>query len=126
VVHEYGNICQAVTELAIEAATSISTDEFRTLNRCLDDAIADAVSSYALGGEMPVADPARELLARLDFLQEQHRRLTDIASGAFSAIRAGNVGAAGATGFLLAHALSELCALVERVVPQIRAAATSD
>src|SRR5678816_2766085 len=36
VVHTYGNICQAVTELAIENAAAITTDEFHTLNRCLD------------------------------------------------------------------------------------------
>src|SRR5688572_13769107 len=42
VVHCYGDVCQAITGLAIERAAAISTDEFRTLNRCLDNAIADA------------------------------------------------------------------------------------
>src|SRR4029453_5676354 len=36
VVHTYGNICQAVTELAMEYDAAITTDEFHTLNRCLD------------------------------------------------------------------------------------------
>src|SRR5437016_4099058 len=46
VVHDYGDVCQAITELALELEAPISTDDFRTLNRCLDDAIAGAVTQY--------------------------------------------------------------------------------
>ena len=46
VVHEYGDVCQAITELAVELNAPISTDDFRTLNRCLDDAIAGAATEY--------------------------------------------------------------------------------
>ena len=37
VVHDYRDLCQAVTDLAFEVGKSIETDEFRTLNRCLDN-----------------------------------------------------------------------------------------
>ena len=47
VVHDYGDICQAITELADEIQAPITIDEFHTLNRCLDDAIAEAVTEYA-------------------------------------------------------------------------------
>src|SRR6186713_2298855 len=46
VVHDYGDVCQAITELAVETDAPISTDDFRVLNRCLDDAIAGAVTEY--------------------------------------------------------------------------------
>jgi hypothetical protein len=46
VVHDYGDICQAITELAVEINAPISTEDFGTLNRCLDDAIAGAVAEY--------------------------------------------------------------------------------
>jgi hypothetical protein len=46
VVHDYGDVCQAVTGLAVELDVAIATDDFQTLNRCLDDAIAAAVSEY--------------------------------------------------------------------------------
>ncbi len=46
VVHDYGDVCQSVTQLAGEQEEPISIDEFRTLNRCLDDAIADALPSH--------------------------------------------------------------------------------
>jgi hypothetical protein len=49
VVHDYGDICQAVTELAEEMNAPITVDEFRTLNRCLDDAIAEAVTEVDRG-----------------------------------------------------------------------------
>jgi hypothetical protein len=40
VVHNYGDVCQAVTGLALEQEAPILIDEFRILNRRLDDAIA--------------------------------------------------------------------------------------
>jgi hypothetical protein len=54
VVHDYGDICQTITELAIQTDAPISTDDFRTLNRCLDEAIrgtmrrADSVCPHPL------------------------------------------------------------------------------
>jgi hypothetical protein len=95
VVHDYGDVCQCVTALAVERQVPISTDEFRTLNRCIDNAIADAVASFAA----------------------EHLRLTDIARQALTAIRTGNIGIGGATGTLLAHALDELRSLTERTLP---------
>ena len=55
VVHGYGDVCQAVTELAIESESPISADEFKTLNRCLDEAIAQAVTEYARQRDLSVA-----------------------------------------------------------------------
>jgi hypothetical protein len=52
VVHDYGDVCQSITELAIERDAPISVGDFRVLNRCLDDAIASAVTEY--GRERPM------------------------------------------------------------------------
>ena len=46
VVHDYGDVCQTITELAMETDAPIATDDFRTLNKCLDEAIASAVTMY--------------------------------------------------------------------------------
>jgi hypothetical protein len=43
----YGDVCQSITDLAVETRAPISSDDFRTLNRCLDDAIAGAVTEFA-------------------------------------------------------------------------------
>ena len=44
VVHNYGDLCQAITDLAFEKEAPFEVDEFRTLNRCLDNAIAVVVN----------------------------------------------------------------------------------
>jgi hypothetical protein len=42
VVHDYGDVCQSITDLAVEKESTIATGDFRTLNLCLDEAIAGA------------------------------------------------------------------------------------
>ena len=55
VVHDYGDLCQAITDLAVEENVPIKVDEFRTLNRCLDNAIADSVTEFAYERDLLVA-----------------------------------------------------------------------
>ena len=55
VVHDYGDLCQAITDLAVERDAPFSIDEFRTLNRCLDNAIADAVTKFRYLRESAIA-----------------------------------------------------------------------
>lgn len=43
VVHDYGDVCQAITEVVTEKRAPISADEFRILNRYLDEAIASVI-----------------------------------------------------------------------------------
>lgn len=47
VVHVYGDVCQAITQLALDQNAPISVAEFKTLNGCLDTAIAEAVTEHA-------------------------------------------------------------------------------
>src|SRR6185295_8178755 len=105
VVREYGDVCQSVTDMAIEQTASISADEFRTLNRCLDDAIADAVTSFGAARQNSLKDGAQSLHERMDYFSDEHRRLTHIAIRAFSAIRTGDIGVRGSTGNALRRAL---------------------
>ena len=58
VVHDCGDICQAVTELAAEMKALVTIAEFHTLNRCLDNAIADAVTPYASGPDDEISAQA--------------------------------------------------------------------
>jgi hypothetical protein len=119
VVHDYGDVCQCVTALAVEQNEVISTDEFRTLNRCLDNAIADAVASFGVAHQSSVDRQAQSWQQRLDVFAAEHRRLVDIAMQSFAAIRTGNIGTTGATGTLLDHALAELRSLTDRALPEI-------
>jgi hypothetical protein len=47
VVHDYGDICQAITELAGDTDLNLTIEEFRILNLCVDNAIAEAVTEYS-------------------------------------------------------------------------------
>ena len=118
--YDYGDVCQSVTELAVEQKAVMSTDEFRTLNRCLDNAIADAVTPFAHAHQRLTSHQTENLQARLDFFAHEQRRLVDVATKAYSAIKTGHVGLTGATGLLLLHALGELGSLPERTLPEIR------
>ncbi len=71
VVHEYGDVCQSVTELAVEQKARITADEVRTLNRCLDNAIADAVSSFGQSRQLLMNDQAETLQQRLKFFSDE-------------------------------------------------------
>lgn len=115
VVHDYGDVCQCVTALAVERATPISTDEFRTLNRCLDNAIADAVASFGAASQVSADARAQTLQQRLVDYIADHRRLNAIARQSFTAIKTGNIGPGGATGDLLTHTLKELDELTDRL-----------
>ena len=74
VVHDYGDLCQAITDLAFERSAPIEIDEFRTLNRCLDNGIADAVTEYAFQRSSLVEDRSvKALNERLGFLAHELR-----------------------------------------------------
>jgi hypothetical protein len=122
VVHDYGDVCQCVTALAVEQDVPISTDEFRTLNRCLDDAIADAVASFGSARQTSIEGQAETLQQRLVVFAAEHHRIIDIAIKSLVAIQTGNIGTSGPTGKLLAHALEELHSLTDRTLPEIRLA----
>jgi signal transduction histidine kinase len=120
VVYDYGDLCQAITELAVERRAQIDVDEFRTLQRCLDHAIAVAVTAFSGPRNPSVADHgALALGERVDRLMQQ-RNLAQTATLALSAIKAGHVGLSGATGALLDGSLVKLSNLIGRSLAEIR------
>lgn len=121
VVHDYGDLCQAVTDLAFDRGTQFAIDEFRTLNRCLDNAIADAVTEFSLLRDLALEDQ-RSLLAneRLGFIMHELRNSLATATLAVSALEAGNLTLAGATGAVLKRSLSGLDSLISRSLEDVR------
>lgn len=76
VVHDYGDLCQAITDLALEVTAPVEIDEFQTLNRCLDNGIADAVTEYSYQRSPAVANyRVLALSERLGFLAQELRDL---------------------------------------------------
>ena len=123
VVMDYGDVCQSVTGLAVEMNAPISTDDFRTLNRCLDDAIAGAVTQFGHGRNQSTLDGASARGSeRLGFLAHEVRNLTNTAILAFDVLKTGNVGVAGSTGAVLQRSLMGIQALIGRSLAEIRLA----
>ena len=123
VVHGYGDVCQVITELAIEMNAPVTLREFRTFNRLLDNAIADAVSSFTLHRDTPAkGDGAHALHQHLGSVAEAQRKLVDAALVALDAVKYGNVGLMGATGSMLEDSLKKLRVLIDRSLPEVRLA----
>ena len=121
VVHDYGDLCQAITDLAFDRRAPIEIDEFRTLNRCLDNAIAVAVTEFSYQRDFMSADKqAHELNERLGFFAHELRNLINTATLALTAIKVGNVGLGGATGAVLDRSLVGLRNLIDRSLTEVR------
>jgi signal transduction histidine kinase len=120
VVHDYGDICQAVTELAVELAAPIDADDFRTLNRCLDDAIASAVTEFGRSRRYAGGEEQDRERQRNGFFTHELRNLVNTATVAFGVLKTGNVGIGGSTAAIVDRSLSGLRALIARSVAEVR------
>jgi signal transduction histidine kinase len=121
VVHDYGDVCQTVTDLALETNAPISTEDFRTLNRCLDEAIASAVTMYERESQRSHSDQATDRdNERMGFLIHELRNLVGTALVAFEVLKSGNVGVGGSTGAVLNRSLTGLRDLIARSLDEVR------
>jgi signal transduction histidine kinase len=120
VVHDYGDICQAITEIAVEQRLPITTDEFHTLNRCLDTAIAEAVSEHA---RITTESRSTEEIERSGQLAHETRDILNTALLAFHLLKRGTVAINGSTGTVLGRSLMSLRDLVDNTLSDIRMAA---
>lgn len=122
VVHDYGDLCQAITDLAFERDAPFSVDEFRTLNRCLDNAIADAVTEFSSQRDTAMlAVQTSEVNQRLGFLMHELRNALSAATLATEAMRVGNLTPNGATGAVLQRSHKAMSTLIERSLVEVKA-----
>ena len=124
VVHDYGDICQAITDLAVERGAPFSVNEFRTLNRCLDNAIADAVTEFSAR-----RDKNRSLKQSADenerrgVLVHELRNHLHAATMAYRVLETGRVATGGSTGELLRRSLVSMSRLLGSSLAEVRATA---
>jgi signal transduction histidine kinase len=121
VVHDYGDLCQAITDLAVERDAPFGVDEFRTLNRCLDNAIADAVTEFSFQRDVTIARKQEHAFEqRIGMLAHELRNLVSSAKLALAALEVGNLSVSGATGGVLKRALHAMTTLVNATISEIR------
>lgn len=120
VVHDYGDVCQAVTELAVELHAPITTEEFQTLDRCLGTAIAEAVTEHA---RITACSRDTEEVERLGQLTHEIRNMLNSAVLALGILETGTVPSKGSIGALLGRSLVGLADLVDSTLADVRMAA---
>ena len=116
VVHDYGDLCQAVTELAIELKSPISADEFKTLNRCLDEAIAQAVTEFARQRDLSHSHHANDR----GFFAHELRNLLNNAFLSYEVLKTGTVGIGGSVGAVLGRNLIAMRELIDLSLDEVR------
>ena len=120
VVHDYGDLCQAITDLAFERDAPFSIDEYRTLNRCLDNVMADAVTEFS--AQRDVALAAEQNLQdneQLGFLMHELRNALGTATLAVTAMEMGNLTLAGATGAVLKRSHASMVRLISNALAEV-------
>jgi signal transduction histidine kinase len=117
VVHDYGDLCQVITGLAVERNISLSVDDFQTLNLCLDDAIAGAVTSFTQHRERAIAGEGTE---RLGILAHEMRNVLGAAMLSFASIKKGLVAPGGSTSAVHDRCLLRMHSLIDRSLADVR------
>jgi signal transduction histidine kinase len=122
-VHDYGDFFQAVTDLAIELHSQIDAEEFRTLHRCLDQAMADSVTAFCYqwdhGRRTHDTEVFRE---QLGVLVHEARNLVATANYAMLSMTTGKALIRGPADQILTRCLTGLRNLIERSVAAVRSA----
>jgi signal transduction histidine kinase len=117
VVHDYGDICQSITELAVQQHVPIEGEEFRILNLCLDDAIAEAVTEF---GNQRDREAAKQSVERSGVFAHELRNLTSTALMSFDIILRGRASPDSNTGAILRRSLMRLRELVDLSLAEVR------
>ncbi|MGZ8255064.1 MAG: sensor histidine kinase, partial [Burkholderiaceae bacterium] len=120
VVHDYGDLCQAITGLAFELDAPFAVAEFRTLNRCLDNAIANAVAEFGLHRELNLSRQHDvDENQRTGVLAHELRNALGTATNAFAALELSGMPVAGATGAVLKRSLTAMRNLISRAIDDV-------
>src|SRR6187455_2786315 len=124
VVHDYGDLCQAITDLAFECDAPFATSAFRTLNRCLDNAIADAVAEFSFQRESSLAQQQNaEENRRAGFFAHELRNSLQTATTSLRALELSGMPMTGATGAILKRSLAAMGNLVAGALAEVRSGA---
>jgi signal transduction histidine kinase len=121
VVHDYGDLCQSITELAVERAAAITAADFGILNIRLDEAIASAVAAYSQQHAITVASQSKAAAnERLGALASGMSNLLNTSMLAISAMKRGSVGFGGSTAAALDRSMAGMRGIIDRTLAEVR------
>ncbi len=113
VIRDYGGICEAIIELAVEKSAPITAVEFQILSAALDSATTSAVAEYTRLRETAGTE-------RLGRLAHELRNALSSAVLAVDILKTGRVGIGGSTGAVLTRSLATLSSLIDRELAEVR------
>ncbi len=114
VVHSYGDICHAIVELAMQQSLRFEVNEYRLLNRCLDNAVASAVAEFSYQHDAELANHREnDENRRLATLGNELRNQLGTATLAVAALKTRELTLGGTTGTILERSLNSLGKLVD-------------
>ena len=121
VVHDYGDLCQAIMDLALELEISIEVEEFRIFNHCLDNAIADAVREFS-NQQRLINDGIEQqaLTHRVGMLAHDLRVHINAAVHSYSSMKSGQTGATGVIPRILDRSLKGMSILVDQTFAEAK------
>lgn len=117
VVHIYGSLCQAITGLAVKKSIDINTIGFRSLNRCLDVAIAGAVTEFQKLREL---QNKNDEVKRCGSCAHELRNSLGTALMSFQLMKSGEVGFSGNVGQVLERSLKRMEELIGRSLTEVK------
>jgi len=123
VVHSYGAMCQAITEVASNKKAEVTAIEFHNLNRCLDIAIAGAVTEF---DEIQNSEIRKREVIHLGIVAHELRNALNRATISFEMLSKGIVGLGGSTSKVLGYSLHEMNILIDKALSNVRLRAGSD
>jgi signal transduction histidine kinase len=113
VIHDYGLVCEVLTGLAIELDVTPTAQEYQLLNRCIDEASARAIESFAFETRK---EDLRERAEHLGSLAHEIRDAVETAALAFELVRKGSVGPASRTAEIVQRSLRTIEELVSQAL----------
>lgn len=117
VVHDYGDLCTAITQECEVAHVPVELDEYRILNLCIDEAIALAVTEFSRNHDARIDAESTE---QIGFIAHELRNALASATMAYDVMRREHLNLDGRTGDVVARAHSRLRRLVDELVSGVR------
>lgn len=117
VIYTYGTLCQSINELADAKKITFTKEEFQNLNRCVDVAIAGAITGHELSRG---TKETHGELERLGFFAHELRNALSSVNISLQLIKKGTAGFNGTTGQVLGKSLKRIEEIINRSLTEVK------
>jgi signal transduction histidine kinase len=121
--HDYGVVCDAISEMAIRTKTTVDASDWQALNRAIDVGIANAIASYE---DARLGHERRTSAAAVGSFAHELRNSLGAATLAFEAVKRGRVGTDSRTADIVARNLSRAARLTSNLLVESKVDAHAD